>query len=30
MNWIMAQSVRFTPRNLVTALVKQMSKPTVA
>jgi short-subunit dehydrogenase len=30
MNWIMAQSVRFTPRNMVTALVKQMSKPTVA
>jgi len=29
MNWIMAQSVRFTPRNMVTALVKQMSKPTV-
>ena len=28
MNWTMAQSVRFTPRNLVTALVKQMSKPT--
>jgi short-subunit dehydrogenase len=30
MNWIMAQSVRFTPRNMVTALVKQMSKPTFA
>jgi short-subunit dehydrogenase len=30
MNWIMAQSVRFTPRNMVTALVKQMSKPTTA
>ena len=30
MNWIMAQSVRFTPRNMVTALVKQMSKPTAA
>jgi short-subunit dehydrogenase len=30
MNWIMAQSVRLTPRNWVTALVKQMSKPTVA
>lgn len=29
-NWIMAQSVRFTPRNIVTALVKQMSKPTGA
>ena len=27
MNWVMAQSVRFTPRNWVTALVKQMSKP---
>jgi short-subunit dehydrogenase len=27
MNWVMAQSVRFTPRNMVTALVKQMSKP---
>jgi hypothetical protein len=26
-NWLMAQSVRFTPRNLVTALVKQMSRP---
>jgi short-subunit dehydrogenase len=26
-NWVMAQSVRFTPRNMVTALVKQMSKP---
>jgi short-subunit dehydrogenase len=30
MNWVMAQSVRFTPRNMVTALVKQMSKPTAA
>lgn len=30
MNWVMAQSVRFTPRNLVTALVKQMSKPSAA
>jgi short-subunit dehydrogenase len=30
MNWIMAQSVRFTPRNMVTALVKKMSKPMVA
>lgn len=28
MNWIMAQAVRFTPRNVVTALTKQMSKPT--
>ncbi len=27
MNWLMAQSVRFTPRNMVTALVKTMSKP---
>jgi uncharacterized protein len=27
MNWIMAQSVRFTPRNMVTGLVKMMSKP---
>jgi uncharacterized protein len=27
MNWLMAQSVRFTPRNMVTWLVKQMSKP---
>jgi len=26
-NWIMAQSVRFTPRRLVTALVKSMSRP---
>ncbi|HYW56417.1 MAG TPA: SDR family oxidoreductase [Polaromonas sp.] len=30
MNWVMAQSVRFTPRNMVTALVKQMSKPAAA
>ncbi len=30
MNWVMAQSVRFTPRNIVTAMVKQMSKPTAA
>ena len=28
MNWLLAQSVRFTPRNVVTALVKQMSQPT--
>lgn len=28
MNWLMAQSIRFTPRNMVTALVKQLSKPT--
>ncbi len=27
MNWLMAQSVRFTPRNRVTALVKSISKP---
>jgi uncharacterized protein len=27
MNWVMAQSIRFTPRNMVTALVKTMSKP---
>lgn len=27
MNWLLAQSVRFTPRRLVTAVVKQMSKP---
>jgi uncharacterized protein len=27
MNWIMAQSIRFTPRRMVTALVKTMSKP---
>ena len=30
MNWLMAQSVRFTPRRMVTALVKAMSKPTHA
>jgi short-subunit dehydrogenase len=30
MNWVMAQSVRFTPRNMVTAMVMQMSKPTAA
>lgn len=30
MNWTMAQSVRFTPRNMVTALVKHMFKPTAA
>jgi uncharacterized protein len=29
MNWLMAQSLRITPRNMVTSLVKQMSKPTV-
>lgn len=27
MNWLMAQSPRFTPRNMVTAIVKAMSKP---
>lgn len=27
MNYILAQSIRFTPRNIVTALVKQLSKP---
>jgi uncharacterized protein len=27
MNWLMAQSPRFTPRNVVTGLVKAMSKP---
>lgn len=27
MNWLMAQSVRFTPRNWVTGLVKAMSRP---
>ena len=30
MNWVMAQSVRFTPRIMVTALVKQMSKPSAS
>jgi short-subunit dehydrogenase len=30
MNWLMAQSVRFTPRRLVTRLVSQLSKPEVA
>jgi hypothetical protein len=30
MNWVMAQSVRFTPRNMVTMMVKQMSKPSAA
>jgi uncharacterized protein len=29
MNWLMAQSLRITPRNMVTSMVKQMSKPTV-
>jgi short-subunit dehydrogenase len=27
MNWIMAQSIRFTPRTMVTTMVKLMSKP---
>lgn len=27
MNWIMAQSVRFTPRNMVTLMVKMLSRP---
>jgi uncharacterized protein len=27
MNWLMAQSPRFTPRNMVTSIVKSMSKP---
>lgn len=27
MNWVMAQSVRFTPRNMVTMMVKMMSRP---
>lgn len=27
MNWVLAQSVRFTPRNVVTALVQQLTKP---
>jgi short-subunit dehydrogenase len=30
MNWLMAQSVRFTPRSMVTALVKSMSRPVAA
>lgn len=30
MNWLLAQSVRFSPRNVVTALVQQMSKPAAA
>lgn len=30
MNWLLAQSVRFSPRSLVTALVQQLSKPTTA
>ena len=27
MNWVMAQSIRFTPRNMVTRLVKTISRP---
>lgn len=27
MNWVMAQSIRFTPRRVVTALVKQLTRP---
>lgn len=30
MNWIMASSVRFTPRRVVTALVRRMSQPVTA
>lgn len=30
MNWVMAQSVRFTPRNIVTMMVKMMSRPVQA
>jgi uncharacterized protein len=30
MNWLMAQSIRFTPRRVVTWLVSQMSKPVSA
>jgi len=30
MNWLLAQSVRFTPRSMVTALVQQMSKPSAS
>jgi uncharacterized protein len=30
MNWLMAQSIRYTPRRVVTWLVRQMSKPVVA
>ena len=29
MNWAMAQSMRFTPRNLATKVVKHLSKPVV-
>jgi uncharacterized protein len=30
MNWLMAQSIRYTPRRVVTWLVRQMSKPVAA
>jgi uncharacterized protein len=30
MNWLMAQSIRYTPRRVVTWLVRQMSKPVTA
>ena len=30
MNWLIAQSVRFTPRSMVTSLVMQLSKPVTA
>jgi len=30
LNWLMAQSVRFTPRRMVTWLVAQMSRPASA
>ena len=30
MNWLLAQSVRFTPRRVVTALVRLMSRPVAA
>lgn len=30
MNWLMAQSVRFTPRRMVTTMVRLMSRPVVA
>lgn len=30
MNWLLAQSVRFSPRNVVTALVQHLSKPAAA
>lgn len=30
MNWLLAQSVRFSPRNVVTALVQHMSQPAAA